>query len=112
MAEYVEREKVFEMLHSVDDGNIGSENWRAAIDAATTGLYNMPVADVQEVKHGYWEQIDPELCAICLKGETAWQCSVCKHKYAISGSGDVGFAYCPDCGAKMDEEENNVKANS
>lgn len=64
-----------------------------------------PIADVVPVVHGFWEKVAPNLCSICVKGETAWQCSVCKHKYVTNWDGDVGFDYCPDCGAKMDGKE-------
>ena len=91
MAEYIEREKVLEMLLSADDGNIGSENWRAAIDAATTGLYNMPAADVQEVKHGKWTH--DEFDMLC--------CSECKEELEFEET----TPYCPYCGAKMDGKD-------
>lgn len=69
-----------------------------------------PAADVAPVVHGRWiynpNGMDWNL--------GAWQCSVCKcnnnnlpgndkhNPYIFQGSN-----YCPNCGAKMDEEEND-----
>lgn len=95
MAEYIEREKVLEMLLSADDGNIGSENWRAAIDVATTGLYNMPAVDVQEVKHGKWETEYRQGLSVS-SGYVSSCCDMWNERQTD---------YCPNCGAKMDGED-------
>ena len=50
-----------------------------------------PTADVVEVRHGRW-----------IDDETAYICSVCFHG---SPSG-AKWNYCPNCGAKMDGEQN------
>ena len=71
---------------------------------------NMPentIADVQEVKHGKWKAVYHITCGIRQRYE---QCTCCKAELA---EGDVylfsklpqDFNYCPNCGAKMDEEE-------
>lgn len=67
----------------------------------------IPVADVAPVVHGRWE----------LEYETygKMRCSVCKKEALIKKAiGDVGVVtiyvdsnYCPNCGAKMDEKEND-----
>jgi hypothetical protein len=44
---------------------------------------------VQEVEHGHWYD----------KGSLSCRCSECKGKSAAES------LYCPNCGAKMDEEE-------
>ena len=62
---------------------------------------NTPTADVAEVKRGRW--IDPE-------DITCYKCSVCG-KYAIQEYGlnaPIFWHYCPNCGAKMDEVDNDV----
>ena len=50
-------------------------------------------ADVQEVKHGRWKTVD--------KGHYFydWKCSVC------GGSGRADDLFCPNCGAKMVNED-------
>lgn len=52
-----------------------------------------PAADVVEVRHGRWKTID--------KGHYFydWECSVC------GGSGRADYLFCPNCGARMDGEE-------
>ncbi len=57
-------------------------------NAVISLLRRQPTADVEEVKHGCWKQygLQNPLCSIC-------------HKYNLEQSN-----YCPNCGAKMDEE--------
>ena len=49
---------------------------------------NMPIAEVEEVKHGYW--IDLNIAE--------WQCSECKYRVERWNN----TPYCPECGVKMD----------
>lgn len=54
----------------------------------------LPSADVAPVRHGRWEVVDAEEprrfgCSIC--GRLSWYMD----------------NYCPNCGAKMDKEEND-----
>ena len=54
-----------------------------------------PTADVQEVKHAYWERIPG-----------AYRCSECHCSPTLDGSGNWALTkYCHNCGAKMDLEE-------
>lgn len=52
-----------------------------------------PTADVQEVRHGKW---DEELYDII--------CSACKESFNIMDNDAYRFDFCPHCGAKMDKE--------
>ena len=63
-------------------------------------IKNAPTVDAEPVKHGHWDDMgDFEQCSVChgthLKrfqtyyGEATW----------------VKMSYCPNCGAKMDESE-------
>ena len=83
-----------------------ADGWNTAIQI----INEAPAADVAPVVHGRWiynpNGMDWNL--------GAWQCSVCKcnnnnlpgndkhNPYIFQGSN-----YCPNCGAKMDEEEND-----
>lgn len=51
----------------------------------------MPTADVASVRHAHWVKSD--------FGDGIFECSDC-HKAGYTKK----FEYCPDCGAKMDEE--------
>lgn len=59
-------------------------------------IKNAPTADVQEVKHGKWIKR-------YFGGSPLWDeetvCSECLH------TGSEHFSYCPNCGAKMDKED-------
>lgn len=58
-------------------------------------------ADVAPVRHGKWE-VKPTLIA------SVWlcRCSACGHKFSLNGSNrTIELAYCPWCGARMDNEE-------
>lgn len=82
------------------DNRIKAE-WARQVDE-TKGYYGLahffvetqPTADVAQVVHAHW-----------MTGTTKWgllpyQCSACKEFE------EGTTKYCPDCGAKMDEEEN------
>ena len=69
-------------------------------------LKSTPTADVQEVKHGKWEQQTEPLgwedvdCAVC---------SVCGESYILNEDMNIDdwkewSRYCPNCGARMDEK--------
>lgn len=70
-------------------------------------LKKVPIIEAKPVVHGRWE----------LEYETygKMRCSVCKKEALIEKAiGDVGIIttyvdsnYCPHCGARMDEKENN-----
>ena len=61
-----------------------------------------PTVDVVEVVHGRWEEWWPGISLIMTGEEMLYRCSACDAKYP-----DVeGYKYCPNCGAKMDKNEN------
>ena len=53
----------------------------------------LPTADVQEVRHGHW----------IFRGDYTSTCSCCNNDVDVDHKKEP--KYCPDCGAKMDEEE-------
>ena len=54
-------------------------------------------ADVAPVVHGYWEYIGTDTD----KMENVFRCSSCANRIGLEQETD----YCPNCGAKMDLEE-------
>ena len=52
---------------------------------------DLPAADVQEVRHGYWKERMSTLSSV--------KCSECGNSH------EYDTAYCPNCGARMDGEE-------
>lgn len=80
-----------------------------SINDVKRAIEQTPTADVEEVKHGYWEAENSRpksskfICSVC--GELA---------YYIQPNRDKTWAkrcpleYCPNCGAKMDGERKDV----
>lgn len=99
MAEYIERKATVNLLQS-----LGSRDYRRekgtiqeAIKMVSSPEYT-PAVEVQPVRHGRWENTFED-CDLCHR------CSLCKQSALLNGNEDEVFsAYCPSCGAKMDEE--------
>ena len=101
MSEYIERSALLRTLSKEvgynDDGDqeINSDTVFIAIESA-------PSADVAQVVHGKWKLLDEcsnagVYCSICHKAvyrESAWYKNV-----------HIKSKYCPNCGAKMDKED-------
>ena len=97
MSRYIDAEglNLYDDLFMSDD-TINKNGVYVRYRAVENLIKNAPTADVQEVKHGKW--ID--------KGRGyGWykECSNCSYK---NGYPMEDFKYCPNCGAKMDEKEN------
>ena len=95
MAEYIEREALRDALYDAD-----------AITMNGVKILNQfPSTDVAPVRHGRWEVVkgvftpggDPLLrCPFCKAKESEHLCGV---------ESRVNWNYCPNCGAKMNEED-------
>lgn len=93
MSDYIEREAVLQTIESC-------AGWSGSFESVYEEIQDMHAADVAPVRHGYWEfpifansddELDPRV-----------KCSEC-------GSVEAAFArwkYCPNCGARMDKEDN------
>lgn len=64
-------------------------------------LDNLPIADVEPVRHGHWKVVNDGY------GDKAYicECSECKDTVWVYTNADRKWNYCPNCGARMDEEE-------
>lgn len=58
-------------------------------------LFDIPTADVAEVKHGYWKEYFSA-------GKFHYDCSVCDDGFATKERLKTVPKYCSNCGAKMD----------
>ena len=95
MPEYIERSALLRTLSKEvgynDDGDqeINSDTVFIAIESA-------PAADVAEVVHGEWAFTN-----------AGWKCSLCGHSmpYWPMASTQEKTNYCPNCGTKMDKED-------
>ncbi len=104
MAEQIERDKVYNALHSVmsDYENSGCsyaeiDRAESALDFVEDRINNIPTADVRSVAHGKWEDVYDSS-----KEREVTKCSVC---HGITIYFDSPF--CQWCGARMDEEAEN-----
>ena len=93
MTEYIEREALIEELKRRDFLPVIVKH---AIEA-------VPAADVAPVVHGRWEKSEDNYCSLNLV-----KCSVCHEEWCFEIDDDVkdlNYNYCPNCGARMDKEE-------
>ena len=87
MDEYIKRKTIKELI------NMDYDDYHDAID-------RIPAADVAPVVHGRW---DGDNCTVC---KLPWNYNMTQN------ADDWGYFdpmpdYCPNCGAKMDEEKSN-----
>lgn len=104
MAEYIEREKVCELLNAIsndieDIPECGLpqdyiEGWQNALETAVDKLKGIPTADVRPERHGTWVDI----------GDGYVACSECGEEH---GWENYRASYCDTCGAKMSWEDND-----
>ena len=91
MAEYVNRDLVFQMIKQ-KKLHLFKKYW-VGIDAVFEGMVNLPIADVAPVVHANWiERFD---------NNDKWlMCSNCHGEQEYRQA----TKYCPNCGARMDGE--------
>ena len=97
MDEYVSREAVRDMLHNEISSWGGYSEEIEALLNANEKLFELPVADVVEVKHSKWKHYHKQNIAVCMN---------CSFERDLDA--DFGTAIsCPNCGAKMDGGADN-----
>ena len=77
---------------------VEGRSWRAK-DKMVELIDNSPTIEAEPVKHGRWEWHNED--------EWYYSCSVCGHNAYGNADNIVSglWGYCPNCGAKMDEED-------
>lgn len=92
---YIDAESAKRVIKKVcETYNIAFENGHGGFgDMLAKAIDDMPAADVQEVRHGQWEDAN----------ET-FECSICGYSFENEGYMHF-FNFCPNCGARMDGEE-------
>ena len=87
MSEYIERETIRDALY---DAN--------AITMEGVKIINQfPVSDVAQVRHGHWIYHPDDL----FPNDSTQECSYCHAEESLTLYNEN---YCPNCGARMDEE--------
>ena len=98
MAEYIERQKVFDSLPVVTEDK--SVSLYGAVADFMVCVSAIQSADVAPVRHGRW--IDKPTGRY---GQWQAWCSVCDEKCGCGGTIESQHKiFCPNCGAKMDLE--------
>ena len=98
MTEYIERETAKRAFQDIDagrrDGWATSLSPEEAADYLAEYLDEIPAEDVQEVRHGKWEEIRDAYGQL-----EGWMCKECGREMKAKEN------YCPNCGARMDGGE-------
>ena len=91
MAEFIDKEIAIQTI---------IDNYTCYFPNVTDAVRKMPAADVQSVKHGYWE----EVIDYGGWGDTHYRCSVCGEEWYLEDGKpkDNNMNFCPRCGTKMD----------
>lgn len=109
MAEYISREAAVEKITFPCElreivCNPDDEFLRGLKNALNAVKSNEIIlsAEVQPVKHGYWEEVTD----YGDWGDTHYRCSVCGEEWYLEDGKpkDNNMNFCPRCGAKMDAE--------
>ena len=99
MAEYVKKSDVINLISDMLEDEWGYEGIREDIAFI---ISKIPVADVEEVKHGKW--IGKQLDNFRKYEVTCSNCGWVGIENYDSYNDPSGFNYCPNCGAKMTED--------
>ena len=90
MSDYISRENLINDIENVlwDWDTVDGITATTVLKQTITDIRNQPAADVTEIKHGYWTNVDGARCSLC--------------NYKLETTGLPTF--CPNCGAKMEVE--------
>ena len=89
MAEYLSRDDTYECLATAFGDRMAEDIIKL-----------IPIADVQPVKHGCWEEVTD----YGGWGDTHYRCSVCGEEWYLEDGTPKqnNMDFCPRCGARMD----------
>lgn len=95
MDEYISRENTLDVIREMSQRHTDE----LLAEFAYNIVSNIPAADVQPVKHGYWEELEEY-------GDTHYRCSVCGEEWYLEDGKpkDNNMNFCPRCGARMIED--------
>ena len=91
MSRYIDADELLELY---DTNDLEEDvDWKIPIEVVKQNIKDMPSVDVEHVRHGRWLPYD----------DAIHRCSVCG--FTSHRVYDNMFKYCPNCGARMDGEE-------
>lgn len=120
MADYISREAAVKIAREYGfiQGNFefGNRLHSVTADCIAIKIEGLPTADVEPVRHSYWESYDTsQYMGTDEFGEPKWRPGrfyIC-HDRRCRRKTVVKSNYCPNCGAKMDlEDENDENFNN
>ena len=95
MSDYISRDAAKKILSMMLTDN--------AAECACNLIDSVLPADVEPVRHGRWVRIDDDWNSL-----TTYQCTACDEEFCFEIDEDLpllNYNYCPNCGAKMDLED-------
>lgn len=100
MAEYIKREAAIKAIEKADYTLIANDADSCKADYLREIIESVPAADVVPVVHGRWVDRIVDENEVIQPWMKRYYCSEC-----LEGGSQSWFKFCPNCGAKMDEEE-------
>ena len=98
--EYIKRNDAITLIAQLPAWHGSEGAWICQKDVLNT-LKAIPAADIVPMKHGWWINAYPQ------KEQNPMfnygTCSICEFEQGISNK----LNFCPNCGAKMDKEEDH-----
>ena len=116
MAEYIEREKVYETLKAALDeidnlSGLFSQDYirgcRNTLGIVINDMQKIPTADIRPERHGQWIDIDKQNVWGDDEPVNLFRCSACKISTETRKDHIDRYHFCPNCGAKMDGKDSN-----
>lgn len=102
MSDYIKRDEAVEKLRHLRD-KCGNEEMAFALNWGASLVQKMFGADVRENKHGEWIKLDMH------RGMEQYKCSSCGEScYVPECMGEPMYAYCPNCGAQILGENDDI----
>lgn len=99
VSEYIKREDAYREIMECFKNSEMPEEWENGMHTAgMIVLQDVPSADVEPVRHGRWEDFEQHSWSVNL----ARRCQICG--WLVTYTQSIAFAYCPNCGARMDSE--------
>ena len=105
MAEYIDREAALKRFEEIKQSGISLKD-AIYIDGVMAVIETLPAADVAPVVHGRW--IGKRLDNFKKYQVTCSECGWIGIENYDSYVDPSDFNYCPNCGAKMEYEEDNL----
>lgn len=109
MKEYIERELLLigvdgciSSLHVQAKGDPIQESAIKLVEATRDYIASLSAADVVEVRHGRWGEYESFPLTQSLNGHPCSECGM-----HFSTSAIPVMKYCPNCGARMDKEDDH-----